>query len=170
MNGADYLIIAILAISMLLGFFRGFLKESIALIAWLGGLWLAWKFAYLVTPYLGGLLAEEPIRTWVARSLVLIAVVLMGWLVSAILSHFVHQSGLSLMLDRMLGTVFGFVRGGVLVAVFVIIGQLVEVDGERWWRESWLLPYASDVAGWVRQFAEAGATYLDEQQTMQTEA
>ncbi len=170
MNGADYLIIAILAISMLLGFFRGFLKESIALLAWLGGLWLAWKFAYLVTPYLGGLLAEEPIRTWVARSLVLIAVVLTGWLVSAILSHFVHQSGLSLMLDRMLGTVFGFVRGAVLVAVFVIIGQLVEVDGERWWRESWLLPYASDVAGWVRQFAEAGATYLDEQQTMQTEA
>jgi len=170
MNGADYLIIAVLAISMLLGFFRGFLKESIALLAWLGGLWLAWKFAYLVTPYLGGLLAEEPIRTWVARSLVLIAVVLSGWLLSAIMSHFIHQSGLSLMLDRLLGTVFGFVRGAVLVAVFVIIGQLVEFDGERWWRESWLLPYASDVAGWVRQFAEAGATYLEEQQPMRTEA
>lgn len=169
MNGADFLIIAVLAISMLLGFFRGFLKESIALIAWLGGLWLAWKFAYLVTPYLGGLLAEEPIRTWVARSLILIAVVLTGWLVSAIMVHFLHQSGLSLMLDRMLGSVFGFVRGSVLVAVFVIIGQLVEVDGERWWRESSLLPYASDVAGWVRQFAEAGATYLDEQQLMHTE-
>ena len=57
MNGADYLILGVLAVSMLLGMYRGFVRESIALLAWLGGLWLAWRYATLVEPFLGMLFA-----------------------------------------------------------------------------------------------------------------
>ena len=163
MNGADYLIIAIVAVSALLGFVRGFLKESISLVAWLAGLWLAWRFSFLVEPHLGGLLAREPVSTWVARAIVLVIVVPAGWLAAAAIVHLAHQSQLSLMLDRLLGVCFGMARGAVLVAIGVIVGGLVELDSEGWWRESALMPFATELSGWVRSFAEAGADYIDEQ-------
>jgi membrane protein required for colicin V production len=163
MNGADYLILAVLAISTVIGILRGFLKEAVSLIAWLGGLWVAWRFSYLVEPHLGGLLADEPVNTWAARVIVLMLVVLVGWAVGALLTHLVHRSGLSLMMDRLLGLCFGVVRGVVLVAIAVIFAQLLEFDAEPWWGQSKLLPYASDVSRWVRAYAEAGADYLDQQ-------
>ena len=60
MNGADHLFAAILLISLVLGCLRGFVRESISLLSWLIGLWLAWHFAYLLYPWLGGALAEPP--------------------------------------------------------------------------------------------------------------
>ena len=42
---------------MLFGAIRGFLRESVALLGWLVGLWLAWRYAGRVEPYLGGALA-----------------------------------------------------------------------------------------------------------------
>jgi membrane protein required for colicin V production len=163
MNGADYLIIAVLALSMLLGFLRGFLKESISLIAWLGGIWIAFRFSGLVEPHLGGLLAREPVNTWAARAIVLLTIVFLGWVVAALASWLVRQSNLSLAMDRWLGACFGFVRGAVVVAIAVIFGKLVELDSEDWWRNSKLMPYADELSEWVRGFAEAGAEFIDEQ-------
>jgi membrane protein required for colicin V production len=163
MNGADYLIIAVLALSTLLGLVRGFLKESISLLAWLAGLWLAWRYSFVVEPYLGGLLAEEPINTWVARAIVLVVVVLTGWILAATLAYLARQSQLTLMTDRLLGVCFGLARGALLVGIAVLVGGLVELDSEPWWRDSMLMPYATELSGWVRSFAEAGAAYIDEQ-------
>jgi membrane protein required for colicin V production len=161
MNPADYAILAVLVVSLIMGMVRGFMREALALLAWLGGLWLAWRFADAVKPFLGGLLAEEPQRTWAARALVLLAVLLLAWLLAAVLSYFIHQSGLSITLDRVLGMVFGLIRGAVLVALIVMVGNLVQLDQMRWWKKSTLLPYASDVSHWITQFAD---TALEEKQ------
>ncbi|WP_348240341.1 CvpA family protein, partial [Salmonella enterica] len=59
MNGADYQILGVLACSMLLGLFRGFVRVSVALLAWLGGLWLAWRYAFLFEPLFSGALDER---------------------------------------------------------------------------------------------------------------
>ena len=45
MDGADHIFAIILLVSGAVGYFRGFIRESIALVAWLLGLWLAWHFA-----------------------------------------------------------------------------------------------------------------------------
>jgi membrane protein required for colicin V production len=156
MNAADYLILGVLVISMLIGILRGFMREAVALIAWLCGLWLAWRYAPLVEPYLGGLLAREPLQTWTARAIILFGVLMTGWLVAGVLASLVHHSNLSVVLDRLLGMLFGVLRGAVAVAVFVILGQLVRLDQVDWWQRSKLLPYSVEFAGWIRNFAETG--------------
>lgn len=161
MNGADYLILAVLVISTLLGFFRGFMREAISLIAWLGGIWLAWRYAYLVEPHLGGLVAEPPTSTWVARAIIVVLAILVGWFIAALMAYFIRP-GLSLLVDRLLGLFFGLVRGAVVLAVLVIMAGLVELDGAPWWNESRLMPYIEDFAGWVQAFAAAGMDYLEE--------
>jgi membrane protein required for colicin V production len=160
MNGADYLILGVLVLSMLLGFFRGFLREAISLIAWLGGTWLAWRYAYLVEPYLGGALAHHPAKVWVARSLVLVAAILAGWLLAALLGYLIRP-GLSLVVDRLLGMFFGVVRGAVILSVLVILAQLVKLDDVDWWKESRMMPKLVDLASWVQAFADAGSDYLE---------
>lgn len=161
MNAADYLILGVLVFSMVIGMLRGFLREAVALIAWLCGLWLAWRYAPLVEPYLGGLLARAPLQTWAARAIILFAVLIVGWLVAAALASLLHHSNLSIMVDRLLGMLFGVLRGAVAVAVFVILGQLVRLDQVHWWQRSRLLPYAVEFAGWIRNFAETGIDVVD---------
>jgi membrane protein required for colicin V production len=163
MNGADLLILGVLVISMVLGLIRGFVREAIAVLAWLGGLWLAWRYAPLIEPFLGGAVGEPPVSTWTARALIVLAVLITGWLVAGILSHLLRHSGLSLLVDRLLGATFGLLRGAVVVAVFVLLGQFVEMTEVAWWQQSKLLPYAAELAGWIQTFAETGMRVLEEQ-------
>jgi membrane protein required for colicin V production len=156
MNGADYLIIGVLVASMLLGMIRGFVREAVGLLAWLGGLWFAWRYAPQLEPYLGGMVGDRPVSTWTARVLIVLAVLLLGWLIAGVLGYFLRHSALSLMVDRLLGLVFGTVRGAVVIAVFVMLGQFVELDRVQWWKQSRLLPYASELASWIQNFAETG--------------
>jgi membrane protein required for colicin V production len=60
-----------------------------------------------------------------------------------------------MMLDRLLGVLFGFLRGAVIVALIVMLGRLVELDKVNWWRHSRLLPYATELSIWIRNFADS---------------
>jgi membrane protein required for colicin V production len=163
MNGADYLILGVLFASLVLGAIRGFVREAIGVLAWLGGVWLAWRYASWLEPHLGGMIGDPPVSTWAARTLIVMGVLIVGWLVAAVLSYFLRHSGLSILVDRLLGLFFGVVRGAVVVAVFVLLGEFVELNRVDWWRESQLLPYASDLAGWIQTFAESGIEALEQQ-------
>lgn len=165
MNGADYLMLGVLLFSVLLGMLRGFVAEAIAVLAWLGGLWLAWRYAGLVEPLMGGMLSEPPVRTWAARAIIVMAVVILGWMVSGLLAYLVRYSGLSLTVDRLLGALFGVLRGVVVISAFVLLAQFARLDQAKWWGKSLLLPYAMESATWIQTFAETGMKMLDEQQS-----
>lgn len=157
MNFIDYVILVILVVSFLLGYARGFLTEAIGLISWLAGLWLAWHFAPAVEPYLGGLVRDPPLSTWTARIVILFAVLVTGWLIASICSYFIQQSGISLMLDRILGVLFGVIRGIVLVSVLAMFGMQLQLNRTDWWEDSRFMPYAAEVATWLKGFATAAA-------------
>ena len=145
----DYVVMAAVIISALVGVARGFLREAIALVAWIFALVLAGHYADLVEPHLGGLLAGPVVKPWVARLIVLALVLLVGALIGALADHFVRLSIFS-GLDRLLGFAFGVLRGFVLLGVFVILGQLLRLQDEPWWRHSVLIPYGESVANGLR--------------------
>jgi membrane protein required for colicin V production len=145
----DYLIIATILISAVAGAMRGFLREAVAFGAWIIALFVAWHFADLIEPYLGGLLADPDVRPWAARVIIVALVLLLGALVGALLAHFVRLSIFSGM-DRLLGLAFGILRGFVLLGVFVILGQLLRLPAEGWWRNSLMIPYGESVANGLR--------------------
>src|ERR1700730_6004670 len=149
MTLADYLIIAAILISAVAGAMRGFLREAVALGAWVIALFLAWHFSDLIAPHLGGLLSDSEVRPWAARVIIVALVLLLGALVGAMLGHFVRLSIFS-GLDRLLGFAFGVLRGFVLLGVFVILGQLLRLQDEPWWRQSMLIPYGESIANGLR--------------------
>src|ERR1041384_7999331 len=124
MIAVDYIILAIIIISAVMGLVRGLLREAVAVITWFLAIVLAWSFATSLEPMLGGAVA-------------------------VILGHYVRVSMFAGM-DKFLGLVFGIVRGVVIVGAFTIAIQALRMDEDPRWKNSRLLPYASAVADALR--------------------
>ncbi len=163
MNGADHVFAIILVASGALGYFRGFIRETISLLSWLIGLWLAWHFSYLANPWLGGALAEPGVREWAGRAIVLLLVLLVGAGVGAIVTYFARRAAGLALLDRLLGTLFGLMRAAVVIGLLVIGGRAVHLDLEPWWERTRSMPAAEAIANWLERYAEPAAMELYEQ-------
>lgn len=160
---ADYAIVITCVASAVFGLWRGFVKEAFSLVTWLAAIFIAWKFAWVLEPMLGEWIAEPGLKLWASRAailvLVLIAGGLLGWLVRAL----VHTTGLGGM-DRLLGGVFGFARGVLIVGLAVIGLELAGLDQDPWWQSSGLRPWSTRVAEGVRYYGSLGSAYLREQE------
>ncbi len=149
MTGADVLIVLVVLASTLLGLMRGFIREAVSLVFWIVALWAAWTLGHLVEPHLGGYLGEPNVRPWVGRLVVLICVLVIGYLVGMVLSYYMRGAGLGV-LDRVIGMLFGILRGMVLVGVMVIFAELLHMNSEPWWHHSKLIPLGETLGDWLR--------------------
>jgi membrane protein required for colicin V production len=149
MTPADVVIVLVLLGSTIIGLLRGFVREAVSLVFWVAAIWAAWKFGPTVEPHLGGVLADPAVAPWVGRLCVLVLVLLIGWLVAMLLSYFTRSLGLGVM-DRVIGLLFGIVRGLVLVGLMIIGGELLHLNQEVWWGRSKLVPYGETVGDWLR--------------------
>ena len=149
MNWADYVVIALVLLSCIYGLARGLLRELISLITWVTAVLLAWNFADSLAPHLGGALADSAVRAWAARVLIFGAVMLFGTGVGALVHHYVRLSIFS-GLDRLLGLVFGLLRGFVAIGLLVMLCHAVRLADEPWYRGAALAPYAESAANVLR--------------------
>ena len=149
MTGADVFLLLVLLGSTIIGFLRGFVREAVSVAFWIVSIWAAWKFGPTIEPHLGGLLADPSVAPWVGRLVVLVLVLLTGWVVGMLLSYFTRSLGLG-PLDRVIGLMFGIVRGMVLVGLIVIGGELLHLNHEGWWARSKVVPYGETVGDWLR--------------------
>ncbi len=83
------------------------------------------------------------------RLVILVLVLLIGWVVGMLLSYFTRSAGLG-PLDRVIGLLFGIVRGMVLMGLMIIGGELLHLNQEEWWNRSKLVPYGETVGDWLR--------------------
>lgn len=149
MIAVDYIILAIVIVSALMGLVRGLLREAIAVITWFLAIVLAWNFAPSLEPHLGGVLVGSPLRIWAARAIIFVGILLLGGAVAVIVSHYVRVSMFA-GLDKFLGLVFGLIRGVVIVGAFTIAVQALRMDEDASWKRSKLMPYATGVADALR--------------------
>jgi membrane protein required for colicin V production len=148
-TGADVLLGLVLLGSTVIGLLRGFVREAVSLVFWMVAIWAAWKFGPIVEPHLGGLLAAPSVAPWVGRLVILVLVLLVGWVVGMLMSFFTRSLGLGVM-DRILGLLFGILRGMVLVGLLIIGAELLHLNQEPWWNRSALIPFGETVGDWLR--------------------
>lgn len=151
MIAVDYVLIGIVAISTLISLMRGFLREILSLVTWI----LAGALALTFTPQMASLLEssiEVPaLRAVVAFIALFVVVLVLGGVVSYLISHVVKKNGLS-GADRVLGSLFGLARGLVIVIVLVFLVGLTPVAQDEWWSGSMLVDALSRTTGWLEQF------------------
>ncbi len=151
----DIVIAVAIVISIVVGFIRGFVKEAISIAALVFAIWAALYFGPAVGDVSDSWLSSEELQKWFGRVLVFAVILSIGGLLGWGISKLVRLSVLSGM-DRFLGSVFGAVRGILLVAVAVIGGQFAGFDNDDWWLQSGLIPHLEVVADWIKVMAPEG--------------
>jgi membrane protein required for colicin V production len=159
-NWADYCIIAALALSVLMGLWRGFIGEAIALACWVLAFWVAGTFgAQLAAQFTAITLPSA--RLVLGYAICFVGVLIAGALVGFLMRKLIAGSGLSGS-DRMLGMVFGLIRGLAIVTITVLILKFTPLPQDPWWKESKLLPTFENAAKWLSAKLPPEVThYLD---------
>ncbi|WBV67228.1 CvpA family protein [Legionella pneumophila] len=91
----DIAIVAIIALSVLTGLFRGFVKELVALCVWVLAIWLGFNYSQSLDPWLSSYIEEQSVRTAIGFIIILFATLFVGGVVNAILSFILKRAGLS---------------------------------------------------------------------------
>ncbi|MEM7612937.1 MAG: CvpA family protein [Pseudomonadota bacterium] len=159
MTFLDWTFIAIIVVSMVVGAFRGFIKEAVSVGSLVIAVWAAFHFAPIGENVLAEWVGSPALRTWAARVAIFVLVLMLGGLAGWMISRFANQVGLS-STDRTLGLGFGFLRGAIISGLIVIVGPYLELNKDSWWQESKLLPYASSVANGISIIAPRAFDYL----------
>ncbi|WP_051206252.1 CvpA family protein [Oceanospirillum maris] len=151
----DWAILAILLLSAFFGGMRGMVRELISLSSWIAAILIAYAFGPKVSELFIGYIDNETIRSGVGFALTAIIVVIIGSLLAKVAGTLVSATGLS-GFDRILGFIFGVVRGIAILIVLTAIVSLLPVNESGWWSESQFIPLLEDLrdqaAGLVDSF------------------
>lgn len=129
----DWIAVAVLGASMLIGVWRGLLFEVITLMGWIAAFAMAQWFA---TPLAAWLPVGEPDAPWrypAAFVLIFVLVAFGVGLVASLIRALVKAAGLR-PVDRTLGAVFGLARGALTLLVLAVVVHLFSLNENDWWR------------------------------------
>ena len=149
-TAVDWAIIAVLGLSILLSLWRGFVREAVSLAGWIAAFVIANMFVGEMAAFLQQWIANVTGRYVVAYALLFAGMLMVAGIAGKLSAQVVKVTGLTL-LDRLLGTVFGFVRGIIIVLVVVyVLRQLAPPQNLLWLDESQLMPHVDMLGQWVQ--------------------
>lgn len=160
MTEFDYVVLAILGGSALLGMIRGFLKEFFSLIAYLVAGYVATLWGHTAIPWFQSLFDNPYISTGLAYAVLFIAVLLLVGLINLILSSMISYTGLG-PADSGLGLIFGLIRGVIIILIVVTLLGYTDFPQQAWWTQAKFSHIAVDGVVYLKGFIpEDIANYL----------
>ena len=143
MTGFDYAIIGIMLVSLSLGLWRGLVYEVLSLLGWPLAFMLSRQFAGSLEPLLP--VSPEAARVALAYALIFIAALLCWAMLVWLFARLVRAAGLGL-LDSLLGSLFGLLRGVLIILILVWLAGASSIPEQRFWHEAKFSSSAEDVA------------------------
>jgi len=151
---ADFIVLGIIFLSVIISLMRGFVKEALSLTGWLASLWIAMSFSSGMAELFGSSIKDPTLRLLTAFVCLFVLSLIVGSLINFFASQFVQRVGLT-SIDRTLGSVFGFLRGILLVTIIVMLLGLTSLPKESWWNESFFLFRFEVIASWLTELLPA---------------
>jgi membrane protein required for colicin V production len=131
----DWAVVAVLAMSLLVGALRGLVYEVLSVVSWVAAFVLAQWFAPDVAAWLPLGKAGETARYAAAFVIVFIGVVFAGGVLAWLIKKMIDAVGLR-PIDRTLGAAFGLMRGAVLLLALAVVVNMTSLKSALWWTES----------------------------------
>lgn len=145
MSGVDVALLILIGLSVLVGFWRGLLKEVLSLVIWGLAIVLAYHYSGVIAGQLEHWISQPSIQQVVAFFAIFLFVVIVGGLLLFLLSRLVKFSGLS-GTDRLLGALFGAARGAALIVILIVAAGLTPLGQDPWFEESRVVAALTPVA------------------------
>lgn len=149
-NAADWAIVAVLGLSILLSFWRGFVREAASLAGWVAAFVIANMFVGEMATLLSQWIVNVTGRYIAAYALLFAGTLVIVGVLSRLGTQVVRVTGLTL-LDRVLGTAFGFARGIIIVLVLVyLLRQFAPPQNLVWLDQAQLMPHVDMLGQWAQ--------------------
>ena len=161
-NTADWILASVLLMSTAISLRRGFVKEALSLLTWLVAFVVARLFAAQLSTLLADQVSVPSIRLGIAFLILFVSTLMLGSVVSFLVGQLIRITGLS-STDRLLGMVFGFARGTLIVVIAVALLRLTPVTGDPWYESSRLIPVFEQAEEHLRVWFERAVPGLMQQ-------
>lgn len=135
MTWLDYAFLAVLALSMLIGVWRGLVREVFSLVGWIAAFVAATLLAADGARLIPQDFATPLARTVICGVAIFLAVLVVASITGMLTSKAFRAAGLDVA-DRTLGGAFGFARGALICALAVLVAGMTTVPREPFWRQA----------------------------------
>jgi membrane protein required for colicin V production len=145
-NLLDLLLVVIVGVSVVSGFVAGFARIGIGFVAAVTGLTFGFWFYGIPAAWIHRHVNSQTASNLMGFFIVFLGFIFAGALFGKFLAKLLKWTGLS-WFDRLVGGVFGAVRGGfIAVAVVAVLMAFTPRPLPNWMVDSKLLPYAIDAS------------------------
>lgn len=132
LSALDWILLSVLGLSLLLGVWRGIVKEVLSLLGWVVAFYVSQMYAPRAAAWLPMEGSSQMLRYAAGFVVVFVAVLAATAVLAWVIQKLISAVGLG-PLDRLLGGLFGFLRGVViLLAVTVFVGMTPMRETETW--------------------------------------
>lgn len=153
-NWVDVVTAAIVLLSAFFAFYRGFLREALAIGGWIGAAAAAWYGHDDAKAWLEPWIPNENLLNAAAAGAVFLAALAVFWVIIHFVVARVRNSPLGA-LDRSLGFLFGVARGAAVVALLFLLGKYTFWDERGGEPPGWLANAASyTLIAWSAEMIE----------------
>jgi membrane protein required for colicin V production len=150
----DIVIIALFVISILIGIYRGLVKETLSVASWALAAFVAFRYGEQASVYIKPYVTQAPLDLAIAY----VAVFLISLIVFSVISHIISQifdsSGMK-GIDRSIGSIFGAIRAAAIIVILVLVGRFMAMDNQQWWMDSQFIPYFEPLVEWFKSYLPA---------------
>lgn len=147
-NWLDYGILGLIAVSVLMGIIRGFVREAMSLVTWVVAIAVGILYCGPVSALFTSI-SMEGVRLLLAFILLALTTLIIGGILSYFLARLIHFTGFGIT-DRIIGILFGLARGVVVIALMVMLAEPTPFKNDVIWKESTLVPRFQPMAHWMK--------------------
>ena len=152
MNPLDLGVIAVIGLSAIFAFARGFVREALSIVAWVGAAFIT-LYSYLKVEAAVEPMVHNPLLSGligIAGTFIVCLIILT--IITGFAARAVRSTGLS-PIDRTLGFAFGLLRGAFILSLAYLMLDLVQPnDRPQWLRDAKSAPYLEQGANLIRGF------------------
>jgi membrane protein required for colicin V production len=147
----DHAVLVLTGFSVLLGVIRGLTREVISLASWAVAFLVASVYGGEAAPLLARQIPDESWRVLAAFVAVFFVVLIVMNVIALLTSRLIKSAGLGVE-DRILGGLFGLVRGLLVVLVLVLLAGLTALPRQTVWKDAMLAAPLENLAVIVKQW------------------
>ncbi|HWD58997.1 MAG TPA: CvpA family protein [Stellaceae bacterium] len=152
MNPVDIGVIAVVGLSAVFAFARGFVREALSIVAWIGAGFITLYGFTTVYAIVDPMVHNPLLSQLIAGFGLFVASLIVLTILTGIVARTVRASGLS-PIDRTLGFVFGILRGAFILSLAYLLVEMVQPnDRPPWLRDAKSAPYLQQGADILRGF------------------
>ena len=131
----DYAVLVIVGLSIVISMMRGLLAEVLSIMGWFAAFFVARTYASQLAPLMPTEIPTETLRILASFITLFVATFLVTSLLAIALTSIFKKIGLG-WLNRLLGGLFGFARGMLIVCIIVFLAGLTQIPKDERWRNA----------------------------------